>query len=613
MRKKSRFMSIFSAVCLAFLFLTAWNVPGIFAQVSPPLTKFVDPLVIPPAFNPSANPNYPGADYYEIGMQKFLQKLHSSLPSTPVYGYGGPYNGIPEVFNYPAFTIEATMGKPVVVKWTNELPLGPHMLPQDYTLMGTTDMNGNPWPDDNRAIPHLHGGHDGHDSDGDPRYWLSPVGSSEINPYLPQGAPRHHVVDTYPNDQDSATLWYHDHAWGVTRFNPFCGLAGFYLIRDQYDTGETSNPGAAVTALNIPKGDYEIPLAIQDKIFNNDGTFFYPDEGVTPLHPVWVPEYFGDTAVVNGVVYPYLRVEPRRYRLRILNGSNARFYNLSFDAGDGPIPFFQIGGDGGLLFDRAAKLKQLLIAPGERADIIFDFKDFPMGKKVILKNDAPAPYPGGGEVALPEIMQFRVNKTLSSPDDTTPPGMLILPPGVTLIPTPGVPKRDVVMKENEDPITGNPIEVLLNGKRFTDPVEEKPKNGNTEIWQFINLTIDGHPMHMHLVRFQILNRQPFDVKAYTRDWNKYLKGNGPKPVLDNYLTKGPIRRPEANEIGWKDTAKAYPGEVLRVIAKFDVPILGNKKTPWLRPISGKERYVYHCHILEHEENDMMRPFEVTVP
>lgn len=389
---------------------------------------------------------------------------------------------------------------------------------------------------------------------------------------------------------------------GITRLNVYAGLAGLYFVRDQYDTGtpDPITPGA----LNLPAGNYEVPLVIQDKQFNANGTLFYPTVGITAVHPIWMPEFFGDTPVVNGTAYPFFNVEPRRYRFRIVNGSQARFYNLWFDNGVVPIPFHLIGMEQSLV-PTPVPMTKLLIAPGERADIIVDFAGM-QNQVLTLKNNAKAPYPGG-RGGLSQIMQIRVNLPLNGIDTTTQAANLVLPLVPRLTPTTTM-MREIVMKEDVDPVTGLPIDMKLNGKWFDDrPIDETPIQNDTEIWQFINLTVDAHPMHMHLVKFQVYNRQPFDAKTYTTAWLAFQAG-GPKPILANYLTKGPAVPPLPEEMGWKDTAKSYPGEILRVIAKFEIPapdpLIAGSGT--ILPAE----YVYHCHILEHEENEMMRPFTV---
>lgn len=403
----------------------------------------------------------------------------------------------------------------------------------------------------------------------------------------------------YLNLQPAANLWYHDHAMGITRLNAYAGLAALYIIRDQRDTGRANNP------IGLPAEDFEIPLIIQDKSFKEDGSLFYDTEGITDVHPIWVPEFFGDTAVVNAQVTPYLEVEPRRYRFRFLNGSQARFYNMWLE-GPQNIPLWVIGMEQSLL-PAPAMLQKLLLAPGERADVIVDFTNIPLGTSFILKNDAQAPYPGPGDAPeIPELMRIDVVKKLSSRDKTKPPAALSLLTVRPLTPTPSAPMRQIILKETmvDTPNGERPTEVRLNQRYFFEPVEEKPIVGQTEIWQCINLTGDAHPMHMHLVKFQVYNRQAFNVDKYETDYLAWIaKGRtGAQPDVSKYLIGDPIpSSPE--EKGWKDTVKAYPGQVTRVICTFDVP-------------PGTELpadYVYHCHILEHEENEMMRPFQVVKP
>jgi spore coat protein A len=331
-----------------------------------------------------------------------------------------------------------------------------------------------------------------------------------------------------------------------------------------------------------------------------------------------VPEFFGDTPVINATAYPNLNVEPRRYRFRLVNGTQARFLNLSLpyqqENGDRRLPFYVIGMEQGLIPGRPAAVQEFLLAPGERADIVVDFSKVPFGTRLLLQNDAPAPFPDGGEVELPDLMRILVTLPLSSRDTTADPakGHLVLPPlSGSLLPTiaAATPRRQIVLKELLDMVDYTPIEVKLNERHFDEPVEEKPHKGSTEVWQFINLTPDAHPMHMHLVKFQVLNRQRFwaDYSAWIaagRVAGKEPDVNGADASGSPYLV-GPAHAPAPHERGWKDTAIAYPREVMRVVAKFDLPTGAPEAMP-----EGPAEYVYHCHILEHEENDMMRPFEV---
>jgi spore coat protein A len=289
--------------------------------------------------------------------------------------------------------------------------------------------------------------------------------------------------------------------------------------------------------------------------------------------------------------------------MRFYNGSQARFYNLKFAAAKNVnLPFWVIGMEQSLL-PAPVKKTTFLLAPGERVDIIIDFAALPKGTLITLKNDAKAPYPGGQGGDVAQVMQFQVTKPLSGLDTTTPPANLSLPAVPRLSPTLGAPMREIVMKETMDMLTGVPTDVRLNGKWFDEgEIDESPKVGETEIWQFVNLTEDAHPMHMHLVQFQVYDRQLFNAAAYAVAWDAWVMAGRPvgtKPALSAYFTGLPVP-PPPEEMGWKDTVKSMPGEITRVIAKFDVP------TGTTLPAE----YVYHCHILEHEENEMMRPFAV---
>ncbi len=568
---RRRFLVTSAAVGAALALPWQWGTVHAAPPVkSPNLTKYLDPLVIPPKHVLTS----PGANIaLTIGESKDTWRFHSQLPPAPrTWGYGGAA--------YLGPTIEARRDVPITVNWSNNLPAS-NIFAVDTTLHWA----GYP----TAAVPHLHGGFTLPQFDGHPEAWFTP-GAANKGP--------HYITSdyVYGNQQPAATLWYHDHALGITRLNVQAGLAGFYLLRDEVEVG-----------LKLPRDPYEVPIVIQDRILNPDGSLFYPSTGVTAVHPVWVPEFFGDTPVVNGKAYPFLEVEPRRYRFRLLNGSNARFYNLWFDTGVNPVPFYQIGTDGGFL-GAPVPVTKLLLAPGERADIIFDFTGMPMGTQLVLKNNAKAPFPGGRGGQIPNIMQFRVTKPLQGTDTTTPAAQLALPSIDSLNPNDATMMRELALIEKLDPATGEPLTALIEELAFDAPVTETPSAGKTEVWQFINLTGDAHPMHLHLVQFQILNRQPINAAGYLAAWNTWVAGGrqpNQRPALNNYLA-GPPVLPPPNEAGRKDTAKAYPGEVLRIIANFKLPD-GQVVLP-----SGVShpQYVYHCHILEHEDNEMMRPYEV---
>jgi FtsP/CotA-like multicopper oxidase with cupredoxin domain len=465
----------------------------------------------------------------------------------------------------------------ITIAWRNELDRA--FLPNDSTLMGAV-MPGEAVP----IVPHLHGGENHPQFDGTPLQWFTKSGATGP----------HFITSTYTyyNEQRPSMVWYHDHALGNTRTNVYAGLAGLYLIRDDQDTGERGNP------LGLPAGPYEIPIVLQDKTFNTDGSLVYPTQGVTSYHPEWVPEFFGDVAVVNAKVWPFLDVEPRRYRLRIVNGSQARFYNLQFvnETSGRPLPFTQIGADGGLL--RApAPMTALLIAPGERADLIVDFAG-QRNRSFIVTNNARAPYPIGSRATLSQLLKIRVGRGLTGTDDTLPADSLTLP-SLPALPPPSL-TRVQHLSETLDPVTDAPIHLNVEDRPYLDEqtgrpdVTTRPAAGAVEDWLLVNTTADTHPIHLHLVTFEVIDRRPFDVAAYD-------------PAVRTISYTGAAIPAPPNENGRKDTVQAHPGQVTRIRARFELPDEGSIVLP---PGVSNPQYVWHCHILEHEENDMMRAFEV---
>lgn len=507
-----------------------------------PLTKFKDKLPIPGILKPKYQDKQ--ITYYEIKMIQTTQSLHSELPDTLIWGYNG---------TYPGPVIEAWKDEKVLIKWQNELP-AKHFLPVDKTLHGAMDAP------EVRTVTHLHGAKVKPESDGYPEAWFT-------KDYKETGPSFAHQTYCYPNHQHAATLWYHDHALGITRLNVYAGLAGFYLIRDKFEK-----------VLDLPEGEYEIPLLIQDRSFNSDGSLFYPSQPQPPVsgvNPSITPGVDGDTILVNGKVWPYLAVEPRKYRFRILNGSNHRFYRMKIETG---LPIYQIGTDGGFL-ETPVKLNELILAPAERADVIIDFSKC-NEKNLDLLNDAPSPFPSGTPVdpeTTGRIMQFRVILPLPCKDRSYIPESLY--PVLPLTECLAKVERNMNLVVQTDQY--GRLLFLLNGKMWDEAVTETPKLGKIEIWNLINSGFAAHPIHLHLIQFQILNRQPFDIQVFNQ--TQKIKFTGP-PIL-----------PEPNERGWKDTVRSTPGEVTRIIVRFE-------------PYTG--RYVWHCHLLEHEDYDMMRPIDV---
>lgn len=679
------------------------------------VTKYVDPL-------PHFAGNRVTGTTLAVKAKEFQQKV---LPSSFYNNLTGTYKAGTYVWgyqtlnekwvfgpNYPGFTVEATRGKPTKVTYLNELPLQPLLnwfVPIDQTLHWANplglDMDSSlrffPYFGTPPIVAHLHGAEVPSDFDGGPEQWYTPDGikGPAFRSSRDSRIPNNGCVFIYPNGQEPTTLWFHDHALGATRNNVYRGLANFYLLRDWYNP--KTNPNG-IERPDLPGGpndvfvkegnkEYkpEIELAIQDRMFDTNGQLFFPTGALNPEHPLWLPEFFGDVMVVNGKTWPFFNVEPRRYRFRTLDGCNARFLNMWLekkDGSDGPA-IWQIGSDGGLL-DSPVKLSRaessfLFLAPGERADIIIDFRGFE-GKTLTLRNDAATPFPTGDPVDVNttgQIMQFKVGKTISHPcgpggDPSYNPASGKSPrmkPIVQIDPDNAKVLRQLTLNEIEGaPQTvdgvdfpGGPLEILVNNTKWTgqrpDPtmggmlmpipgfkpdgignyLSELPKDGSTEIWEIANLTMDAHPIHLHLVQFQLLARQDFDVASYFDNAYSlafpggqfipfygppmdYFKKNkdgaiGGNPPVSPYLLGSP-QDPLPEETGWKDTVKMHPMQVTWIVVRFKTQ--ENKPFPF--DATGTQKmaldrcgklsigpgYVWHCHIIDHEDNEMMRPYNV---
>lgn len=498
------------------------------------LHRYIDPLprseiARPSGFRPSPENATMQLPYYRMAMRQVESIVHPDLRPTEMWGFGS---------SSPGPTFETRRGQGLIVEWVNELPKN-HFLPIDHTLHGAEATL-----PEVRSVIHLHGGKTPPDSDGYPEDWYAP-GQSKI--YY------------YPNRQDASMLFYHDHAMGINRLNIYAGLLGLYFIRDE-----------AEDQLDLPKAEYEIPLLVYDRFLQPDGRLYYPVSGKADAP--WVPEVFGNAFLVNGKLFPFLEVEPRTYRFRLMNGSNGRFYRFSVDHG---LDLNVIGTEQGLL-PAPVTSKRIVMAPGERADFIFDFGPH-SGEKLLLRSDAF------------EIMEFRVapRPTAASGQSpqpasqaATPSGLESLRPFSRLREDQAVRTRRLTLDERMDLIQRS-MGMLLNNTPWHMPITEKPVINSIEIWELVNLTEDSHPIHLHLVKFQILDRRPIDTFEYQD------KGT--------VRFTGPAIPPDPTEAGWKDTARADPGMITRIIIPFE-------------GFTG--RYVWHCHILEHEDNEMMRPFEV---
>jgi len=688
---RRRFIKTSAAVGTTALFGAHWQHVWAYSQ-SQALAKFISPMRdvtaggIPVAASDGAGLS--GAQHYSLTLEQFTDQLHPSLPNpTRLWGYR-PSNIASGSNKHLGGIIVANRGTAVQITATNALPPS-HIIPVDNTIMGAELAQPK-----NKATIHLHGGLVPWVSDGGPHSWFDPNGGygvsagaggasyKAVNPLLAPGQAEYY----YPNNQGARMMWYHDHAIGITRINAYAGLATAYVITDSYE--------ASLVAANKLPGPLDARtkyLVFQDKVFvdtvaamaikdptwystmasqgvgSQAGDLWYAHVyeparwmlGAGPPPPLplpavsCIPEFFGDTILVNGTVAPFLEVEPRQYRLRMLNACNARFLNprLVYAQGAtgvaateaspnvaGPA-FIQIGTEGGFLPAPAMlngpKQPLLLIAPGERADLIVDFSLVPAGSVLILYSDAPAPFPKGSALndyypgnpktptstpgftsATRTLLQIRVKALVGAADPliTLPatamqnpldaPFLVTQVPGVPNAMPAGVPVRRLTLNEAFDAY-GRLIQMLGTdvapvppagkaapafGRAYDDPPTENIVAGATEVWEIVNTTADTHPMHFHLVNVQVLSRQAFSMK-------QYIGG------IPNY--QGPLMAPDLNELGWKETVRMNPGEVTRVIMKFDLPAgPSGAALPFTVPASprtGGNEYVWHCHILEHEE------------
>ena len=647
--------------------------PRAFAQIPggslDPLSvsKYQTPLLTPPVMPKAGTIMQKGRpiDYYEISMRQFAEQiLPAGLPATTVWGYGAVKSASKKgllLHNAPSLTIEARANAPVRVKWINELVDAngnflPHLLPVDPTLHWANPPGGvdgrdmrptfastpgaytGPVP----IVTHVHGAVGvGDESDGYAEAWYLPAANDIPDGYATEGywydyfegkALQRYgatwgpgfATFQYPNHNRASTVWYHDHTLGMTRLNVYAGPAGFYIVRG----GPAGDAAVLDSRFGTPavlpgpapkEGDqfppnktyYEIPIAVQDRSFNDNGSLFYPDSRLffdgfggpfipeSNISPIWNPEFFGNMIMVNGNTWPFLNVEQRRYRFRFLNGCDSRFLILDFSNIPG-VEVWQIGNEGGFLAApvniTADHGNRLLMALAERADVIVDFTNVPLGSYVLGNLGPDEPFGGGlpdedFDAADPsstgQVMEFRVGPAIA-PDPSTPPQFLVLP-AIPALPAESV-TRTLALAELPSEVHDGPAEARLGNvvggnavpKMWMEPISEDPAVGATEVWEFYNFTVDAHPMHVHEVTFEVVNRQALVLDPITGE-----------PVQPAEFAGAP-RPPEAWEIGLKDTVTAYPGEVTRIRAKFDTP----------------GTFVWHCHIVSHEDNEMMRPYRI---
>jgi FtsP/CotA-like multicopper oxidase with cupredoxin domain len=576
---------------------------------SPALSAFTEQLTVPERIDLRSGGTA------QLKMRGGSHRFHAGLPPTPTLGYAPAAATGADWYGGP--TIEARRGLPATVTVKNALGTHPLATSMDHTFMGMTDTD-EMAP---RGVIHLHGAHSEPSQDGLPTATIT-VGQTTSYRYV--------------NDQEAAGLWYHDHSWGMTRLQVSAGLTGQYWLRDAFDTGRADNP------LGLPSGANEIPLTLQDRTFNADGTMAYPVGAFCGVDAPdgypnqWAPESFGDVPVVNGKVAPNLDLARGLYRFRLLNASNARFYHVPIPTG---LRVYQIGTDGGLL-NAPVRLSELLVAPAERADLLVDLRAVAPGTRFVLSNDANSPFsslqapPEEDEAPLHDLMRLTVTSARGLQSDVPKSlrGGKNQPPSLPTLTATST--RSVMLNEIADPVVDEPVHGHVNNQFYADSTGmnprtteiEEPTLNTVEEWDIVNTTGDAHPIHLHMTQFQVLNRQVIDEPSYTAAVNVDLpapglpdpsvSGMGPWPALsaNGFLVGQPIR-PGANERGWKDTVIAPPGYVTRILVPFGgtaagipAPFTGDSRAATVQRFAGT--YVFHCHILEHEDNDMMQPYRI---
>lgn len=567
----------------------------------------------------------------------------TQVPTT-IWGYGENGKGV----SWPGKSFERHIKDDAIeVKWENKLldaagnPL-PHLLPVDtsihwcYSLHGyqqySIAQNGVP------CVPHMHGGKNDSLFDGNPEYFFSP-GWGVVGP---RWLEKKYIYGGSNWNDVAGMMWYHDHAIGITRLNVYAGLAGLFCLRDNNDTGSLGNPAG------LPAQAYELGYVVQDRMFRHTGELFYPAYPGDPFYadfidgegvvlpaefvnggPTALAEFFGDHMLVNGVIWPKASVEPRQYRLRLLNGTDSRFMRLKFKviaggasnaaatdpAAGTALPFYIVGSDQSLS-DKARQVTEVDFLPAERLDLVIDFKDVPFGSRVIVENVfGDAPY--GGTLPVPadlfpdrrtdRVMAFDVELPLDSTVPDTSVGTSTVFNSTYKVKARVKRTRKLGVYEGSDnfgriqPLVGTAEPVVdvtgatVNGAMpwFT-PVTEHPEVGDTEIWEIYNTTEDAHPIHVHLVYFEVLNREGFTGDVIQQPLLQHDGTYGVGYRLENIVTDGIIRQPYGAECSRRDMVIVHPGEVVRIKMTFE----------------KQGRFVWHCHILSHEDHEMMRPFHV---
>ncbi|XP_052205731.1 multicopper oxidase LPR1-like [Diospyros lotus] len=512
-----------------------------------------------------------------IGMFHKFWKFHRDIPPTPVFAYGTS-EGTATV---PGPTIEARYGVQTYVTWQNHLP-SHHILPWDPTIPTAI-------PTTKKGVPtvvHLHGSIGEPASDGHADAWFT-ANFEEVGPTWTNETYR------YYNYQQPGNLWYHDHTKGLTRVNLLSGLIGAYIIRHP----EVEGP------LGLPCGDeIDRPLFVFDRNFRVNGSLYMNSTGNNPcIHPQWQPEYFGEAIIVNGKAWPRLIVSRRKYRFRIINASNARFFNFFFTNGLG----FTVVGSDSAYIERPVTVKEILLGPSEITDVIVDFSES-ISDSTILANNASYPYPSGNPVneANGKVMKFII-KPRREVDTAT----LRVPTNLIGYPAPDLSSstpvtRYIAMYEYTSD-TGETTHLYINGKSFEAPVTETPKVGATEVWYVINLTSDNHPLHLHLALFMVLDQ--VELVGIDEFHNCMLKINDAIKCQISKYARGKRVEVAAHEKGWKNVYKMTPGYVTRILVRFSYI---HTNASYVFDATADPGYVYHCHMLDHEDNVMIRPMKL---
>lgn len=594
-------------MCASDFLLNASSVP-----------KFVSVLNGPP---PVYVPDTPGSNNYTVWMTEITQQiLPSPFPTTRVYAYAGRARIFGQstpafVASSPGPTFETIQNVEVSIKWINNLSC-PHMFPVDPALhwanpnMVPKPSRGSypPFPPgfpeaqaDIPTVPHLHGAEVYSGYDGHPEAWFTWDGKHgpKYDSSMPTEA--NSAVYRYTNQDDVCTMWYHDHALGITRLNVAAGLAGFYIVR---------SPSDLLARDYLPSGIYDVPLVIQDRVFNKDGSICFKSN--TDGNGYWVGSYSGNVILVNGKAWPQLKVDRGVYMFRILDGSNARRYNMTLisDRTQQVVPFQIIAIEGGYLRS-AVLLSNYFIAPGMRITILVDFSGFEAGDTITMRNLA-----SDADVGLTDsLMQFKVSSATGYPRKLLP---KFLEPRLENFPSrPGsqdAPERKVLAGTR---LPDGSFLLLVNGQLWDSPPGSIYQNNKTVDVEFINTSGGFHPMHIHLNTFQIVSRTPFNDTEYMAAW---LALNG-KPPFANSVPQsldpapffiGPSIASPPEEHGYTDMVRVYPGQVVRIRIHFGPQQLGDDDD-WPFNVYGGPQYVEHCHIVDHEDNEMMIPMFVRSP